>query len=654
MDTMQQTVNAMTSSCNNALKVGDVLNQKWVILEFIDKGGMGEVYRAHQTNLNRDVAIKVISREWLDSLDEGDEEAGTLLQRFKREVQSMAQMRHSHILQVFDHDSITVNKCGVDTPVEYIAMEYIPGGSLRATMSEEGFYPETDALKDWIEEFFLPVLSGVQALHDVGIVHRDLKPENILMDHGSPKIADFGLSRSSKLKPITQSIDVKGSLHYMSPEHFFDFKRADQRADVYSLGKILYETIDGKIKDGTIPFKSVSLSEAETPFYQRLDRIISDATEEDRSKRTESVKILTDELIELIRDESMIQIPKFEEEQKSRKPFSNPKMIWAGIITATLSVGLMTIWHLLGEPSFTVDNFKQEKVAQSASNRIGSTMKPASNLEVREHIGKQYLILQGRLVIPTTLETVSGQSVEIASFYMDEFFVTNQQFVDFLNHNLSRINLENGVVKGDGANWYLLGEVHEGYEPIVYRENAFHVSDPAYTSSPALRVTGYGASAFASFFGRRLPTEAEWLYATTKGAANQESEQIGTNNKSELMSMKEMMNNMMGNDWSEKNLSREKDDQFANNSIKGPPPAAFFEQNKFNLRALNQGIGEWGLRTLSSISKDKLQDNLFVVMGTLEQHNNGNNSPPPIISRFPWEGFEEVGFRTVQDASSKQ
>lgn len=72
------------------------------------------------------------------------------------------------------------------------------------------------------------------ALHDNGIVHRDLKPENILMDQDTPKIADFGLARSSRLKPVTQSMDVKGSPHYMSPEHFFDFKRADQRADVYS------------------------------------------------------------------------------------------------------------------------------------------------------------------------------------------------------------------------------------------------------------------------------------------------------------------------------------------------------------------------------------------------------------------------------------
>ena len=241
---------------------------------------------------------------------------------------------------------------------------------------------------------------------------------------------------------------------------------------------------------------------------------------------------------------------------------------------------------------------------------------------------------------------------------MDEFLVTNQQFVDFLNHNLSRINLENGVVKGDGANWYLLGEVHEGYEPIVYGKKEFHVSDPAYASSPALRVTGYGASAFASFFDRRLPTEVEWLYAATKGVSNQPSELKGTTNNSDSMNMEGMMNSMMGSDWSEKNLSMDQDGQLDNNNSKTeihtskePPSAAFFKQNKFNIRALNKGIGEWGLRTLSSISKDKLQDNLFVVMGTLEQHKKEKSPPPPMISRFPWEGFEEVGFRTVKNAS---
>ena len=243
-------------SCNNTLNVGDVLNTKWVILEFIDKGGMGEVYRAHQTNLNRDVAIKVISREWLESIDESDEEAETLVQRFRREVQSMAQISHPNVLQVYDYDSITIKKCNVDTPVEYIAMEYIPGGSLRATMSEEGFFPEEAPIRSWIKSYFMPVLAGVKALHDIGIVHRDLKPENILMDHDTPKICDFGLVRSSRLKPVTQSMDIKGSPHYMSPEHFFDFKRADQKADVYSLGKILFEV--GRCQGSCRIFSSIS------------------------------------------------------------------------------------------------------------------------------------------------------------------------------------------------------------------------------------------------------------------------------------------------------------------------------------------------------------------------------------------------------------
>ncbi|MBW2347500.1 MAG: protein kinase [Deltaproteobacteria bacterium] len=101
----------MTKTCKTTLKVGDVLNNKWVIHNFIGKGGMGEVYRAHQSNLNCDVAIKVVSREWLESIDEGDEEAETLVQRFRREVQAMAQIRHPNILQVFDHHAITVEKC---------------------------------------------------------------------------------------------------------------------------------------------------------------------------------------------------------------------------------------------------------------------------------------------------------------------------------------------------------------------------------------------------------------------------------------------------------------------------------------------------------------------------------------------------------------
>ena len=91
-----------------------MLNDKWVILELIGKGGMGEVYRAHQLNLKRDVAIKVISREWLQTLEDDVEEIEIGLQRFRREVQAMSQIRHPNVLQIFDYGSDSIKKDGED------------------------------------------------------------------------------------------------------------------------------------------------------------------------------------------------------------------------------------------------------------------------------------------------------------------------------------------------------------------------------------------------------------------------------------------------------------------------------------------------------------------------------------------------------------
>ena len=186
----------MKKSTDNLLKIGTLLDDKWLILEFIAKGGMGEVYRAHQLNLKRDVAIKVISKEWLESLDGDTEEIGNALSRFLVEVQAMAFARHTNILHIYDFGSAEIQNDGETTRVEYIAMEYIPGSTLRETMSEEGFYPDEDAVKNWITDYFIPVLDGVEVLHMLGIVHRDLKPENIMIgDFGEVLVMDWGISK---------------------------------------------------------------------------------------------------------------------------------------------------------------------------------------------------------------------------------------------------------------------------------------------------------------------------------------------------------------------------------------------------------------------------------------------------------------------------
>jgi serine/threonine-protein kinase len=336
----------MNESTKYMLESGTVLDGKWAILEFIGKGGMGEVYRAHQLNLRRDVAIKVVSQEWLESLDGDEEEIGTAIERFRREVQTMAQIRHPNVVQIYDYGSATIQKEDKEVVVEYIAMEYIPGATLRFTMMEEGFLPEENAIKSWIRDYLMQVLDGVQAMHEVGIVHRDLKPENVLLDGVTPKIADFGLARSTRLKPITQSLDIQGSPLYMSSEHFFDFRKADQRSDIYALGKILFEAVSGKMSSKTLPFKSARLANTGAPFLQRLDRVIQNATAEEKERRLQSVERLRTAVQEAI--ESPKPGPAFHVSRSlpSLSPFGRRGWILASIVVGIVSAASVLATNL--------------------------------------------------------------------------------------------------------------------------------------------------------------------------------------------------------------------------------------------------------------------------------------------------------------------
>jgi eukaryotic-like serine/threonine-protein kinase len=120
------------------LSDGVILNDKWEILEHIATGGRGEVYRARQTNLDREVVVKTISPEFLAELDGDEEEIETELQRFHREAMAMALIRHPYIVQIYDQDSAVVPTNGGEQSVRYVVMEYVPGPTLRSTMPQEG------------------------------------------------------------------------------------------------------------------------------------------------------------------------------------------------------------------------------------------------------------------------------------------------------------------------------------------------------------------------------------------------------------------------------------------------------------------------------------------------------------------------------------
>ncbi len=630
----------ITSESTRIFKIGHVLNDKWVIIEFVGKGAMGEVYRAHQLTLKRDVAIKVISREMLASLEDDPEEIETAIHRFRREVQAMARVRHHNVLQIFDYGSAVIPKGHHDVPVEYIVMEYISGATLRFTMSEEGFYPEQDLIAAWLSDYFLPMLEGVEAIHAKDISHRDLKPENVLMDGTTPKIADFGLACSICMKPVTQSLDVKGTPAYMSPEHFFDFKNADRKSDIYSLGKILYEAVDGKISSKVLPFKGARLENPDTPFLKKLDKIIQDATadkKEDRLKSVGDLRIVLMEALNILKTESIPDTP------TTPKPLPllyQPRFIWTGIVIAVLSVAAMGFWHLLGEPGGKKVPLKKPETIHLKLPSPGSneslTMETATPKTPEPFIlGKDgitlHLIPGGKFMTQSKDTKDAGQTVQIAPFYMDEKMVTNHHFTDFLNEMKNALVVENGIVKNNNDIWFYLGEGAEAVQQIIFKHDRFHLRDAEYAAYPVTRVTWYGASAYARHYSKRLLTESEWEYVVSKHMI-QGKQFLGEKtdnpqiNNGKTSTGSQMHAHMMDMD------ATFDDDKGQSKTPAPKKPGEIFK--------------EWVIRNdtrQKSIYEDESKENIFYPSLTVATAQYPDH--PFKNFRYPWEAFADVGFR---------
>jgi tRNA A-37 threonylcarbamoyl transferase component Bud32 len=196
------------------------------LLEPLGEGGMGVVWKARHVTLNRLVALKMVL---------GEQRAGSKeLIRFLAEAEAVAAVKHPHVVQVYDY--------GEANGRPFLAMEYLPGGSLSNRLEQAGRLDPTAAA-----ELVATLAGGVQAAHDLGIVHRDLKPGNVLFDdRGTPKVTDFGLAKRAGGSDLTATRAVMGTPAYMSPEQARgETKFVGPQADVYSLGVMLYEGLTG-------------------------------------------------------------------------------------------------------------------------------------------------------------------------------------------------------------------------------------------------------------------------------------------------------------------------------------------------------------------------------------------------------------------------
>ncbi|NLH45616.1 MAG: Stk1 family PASTA domain-containing Ser/Thr kinase [Acholeplasmataceae bacterium] len=201
-----------------------IIGNRYQILESIGTGGMAEVYKAFDTFLNREVAVKILRAQYTD--DEG------FVSRFRQEAQSAARLIHPNIVNVYD--------VGRDDDSYYIIMEYVKGRTLKEFISEVGALDPMTAVI-----IAHGIASALKHAHSRGIIHCDIKPHNILLDeNNNPKVADFGIARAITTATMTYTASVVGSVHYLSPEQVRGEKVSAQ-SDLYSLGILLFEMLTG-------------------------------------------------------------------------------------------------------------------------------------------------------------------------------------------------------------------------------------------------------------------------------------------------------------------------------------------------------------------------------------------------------------------------
>jgi eukaryotic-like serine/threonine-protein kinase len=205
---------------------GRLLDGRYAVSAPIAHGGMARVYLALDTRLDRQVALKVMHAE----LARDDE----FVRRFISEAKSVAQLSHQNVVAVYDQ--------GADGPFLYLAMEYVPGRTLKEVLQERGRFSPAEAL-----DIMSGVLDGLAAAHASGIVHRDIKPENVLLTaDGRLKVADFGLARAHAAAAHTRTGVIIGTVAYLAPELVTGDIPIGPRSDVYSAGVLLYELLTGR------------------------------------------------------------------------------------------------------------------------------------------------------------------------------------------------------------------------------------------------------------------------------------------------------------------------------------------------------------------------------------------------------------------------
>ena len=270
---------------NSVIVKGTKINDRYQIIKTLGEGGMANVYLAHDTYLDRNVAVKVLRGDLAN-----DEK---FVRRFQREALSATSLSHPNIVEIYD--------VGEDDGQYYIVMEYVDGKTLKQVLKQRGHLSVTEVI-----DIMLQVTDGMAHAHDAYIIHRDIKPQNIMiLSNGMIKITDFGVAIALNSTQLTQTNSVMGTVHYIPPEQA-NGKGSTIRSDIYSMGIMMYELLTGflpykgdnaveiALKHLREPLPSVRKFDPTIP--QSIENVIIKATAKNPKNRYKDAREMHDDL----------------------------------------------------------------------------------------------------------------------------------------------------------------------------------------------------------------------------------------------------------------------------------------------------------------------------------------------------------------------
>jgi len=523
----------------------------YLITEKIGSGGMGEVYRAVQTSVDRSVAIKILLPILADD--------PVLVARFRQEARMIATLEHPHILPLIDF--------GDEAGVLYLVTRYLNGGTLHDLIRASPLPPPA-ALR-----YLTDIGEALDYAHSQGVVHRDIKPSNVLLDgQDNSFIADFGLAKTLNTAGLTQGGLGLGTPLYMSPEQGRT-RPVDHRTDIYSLGIVAYEMITGRVpfdaenmmgiimKHISDPVPSVTLLNPELP--RAFDVVFARALAKKPPDRYATVREFVKDFARAIEDprafESTLPLigppvgksaapppddvtrilaaPSVPPAPAAEKEPARQRWLGFGLGGAALGLAVLAwVWFASASPgappatptltaapvtaaaTVTAEATKQPTVTSLTSSPQPSPTVAGLSLAPKDAMELVY-IPAGNFLFGSADSDPAAQPDEkpqqelfLDDFWMDRTEVTVAQFQDFVNATRYQTDAELGCCAGGYAR---TGGIVTILDPEFVRSAAWKLpqgagAPPALPRRPVVQVSWNDAKAYCTWAGRRLPTQAEW------------------------------------------------------------------------------------------------------------------------------------------------